>query len=314
MDPDDGPRLRRHVLDAGVAARQVPAIRVSSSATSSRRVCVAVASAMPRIPRSSSCFPNGAAIRAIRNAMCRRAPERIATITTADNTPIWTRDRTTASPTWKLFRYYTNGIQIIDVSDPAKPAFVSNWWVPGQKQGEEDAYRKWREYGDQTSFTSLHGPMYVPKRVEEGGRYGYSAYGSFGMLVHDLSDIRNPKLVSRFNPPLKPGAIAFHTIDVARLDRGFVITNPEVLNPDCNEVYQPSFVVDIRESGEAAPDRAIACSRAAVRCAVTGFLRQARTLRAAQSAAPESTGHGRPELHCLFVLQRGFAALQHQGS
>jgi hypothetical protein len=146
-----------------------------------------------------------------------------------------------------FFRYYTNGIQIVDVSDPAKPAFVSNWWVPGQKQGEEDAYRKWREYGDKASFTSLHGPMYVPRRVEDGGRYGYSAYGSFGMLVHDLSDVRNPKLVSRFNPPLKPGAIPFHTIDVARLDRGFVIANPEVLNPDCNEVYQPSFVVDMRD-------------------------------------------------------------------
>ncbi|HEV7821894.1 MAG TPA: twin-arginine translocation signal domain-containing protein, partial [Burkholderiales bacterium] len=33
-----------------------------------------------------------------------------------------------------FFRYYTNGIQIIDASDPAKPRFVSNWWVPGQKQ------------------------------------------------------------------------------------------------------------------------------------------------------------------------------------
>jgi hypothetical protein len=154
-----------------------------------------------------------------------------------------------------FFRYYTNGIQIIDASDPAKPKFVSNSWVPGQKQGEEDAYRKWREYGDKTSFTSLHGPMYVPRRVEDGGRYGYSAYGSFGMVIHDLTDVRNPKLVSRFNPSLKAGAIPFHTIDIARLDRGFVITNPEVLNPDCNEVYQPSIVVDVRNP---ASPRAIA--------------------------------------------------------
>ncbi|HEY0335853.1 MAG TPA: hypothetical protein VGC70_00820 [Burkholderiales bacterium] len=151
------------------------------------------------------------------------------------------------------FRYYTNGIQIIDASDPSKPTFVSNWWVPGQKQGEEDAYRKWSAYGDKTSFTSLHGPMYVPRRVEEGGRYGYSAYGSFGMLIHDVSDLRNPKLVSTFAPPLKPGAIPFHTIDIARLDRGFVITNPEVLNPDCNEPYQPSFVVDVRNPAAPRP-------------------------------------------------------------
>ena len=51
--------------------------------------------------------------------------------------------------------------------------------------------------------------MYVPQRVEEGGRYGYSAYGSFGMFIHDLSDITNPRLVGVFKPPRKPGAIPF---------------------------------------------------------------------------------------------------------
>jgi len=131
-------------------------------------------------------------------------------------------------------RYFCNGIQIIDVSDPTQPKFVANWWVPGQRDGEDEAYRKWREYGDKESWTTLHGPMYVPKRVEDGGRYGYSAYGAFGMMVHDLSDISNPKLIGRFYPKMAAGSLPFHTIDIARLDRGFVITNPEVLNPDCN--------------------------------------------------------------------------------
>jgi hypothetical protein len=124
------------------------------------------------------------------------------------------------------------------------------WWVPGQRTGEEAQYKAWREYGDKVSFTSLHGPMYVPKKVEDGGKLGYSAYGSFGMLIHDLSDIRNPKLVGRFTPDYKytrGTVIAFHTIDVARLDRGFVITNPETLSPDCNETYVPSWVVDVRD-------------------------------------------------------------------
>jgi hypothetical protein len=89
--------------------------------------------------------------------------------------------------------------------------------------------------------------MYVPKRVEDGGRYGYSAYGAFGMMVHDLSDISNPKLIGRFYPKMAAGSLPFHTIDIARLDRGFVITNPEVLNPDCNEPYQPLWVVDVKD-------------------------------------------------------------------
>lgn len=146
------------------------------------------------------------------------------------------------------FRYYTNGIQIIDVSDPSKPKFVANWWVPGQRTAEEADYKKWREYGDKKSFTSLHGPMYVPKKVEDGGKLGYSAYGSFGVFIHDLSDIRTPRVIGRFNPDPRPGWILFHTVDISRLDRGFVIANPEVLNPDCNdEPYQPTWIVDVRD-------------------------------------------------------------------
>jgi len=144
-------------------------------------------------------------------------------------------------------RYYANGIQVIDVSDPTQPKFIANWWLPGQRDGEEEAYKKWREYGDKKSFTTLHGPMYVPQKVEDGGRYGYSAYSAFGMMIHDLSDIKNPKLIGRFYPKMKPGAIPFHTIDIARLNRGFVITNPEALNPDCNEPYQPLWVVDVKD-------------------------------------------------------------------
>ena len=146
------------------------------------------------------------------------------------------------------FRYYTNCIQVIDVADPANPKFVANWWVPGQRKEEDAEYRKWKEYGDRTSMTGLHGPTYVPKRVEDGGRYGYSAYGAFGMMIHDFSDISKPRLVGHFKPAnQKPGAIHFHTICVARLDRGFVVANPEVLNPDCNELYQPIWVVDVKD-------------------------------------------------------------------
>jgi len=38
-------------------------------------------------------------------------------------------------------RYYSNGIQIIDVSDPTQAKFVANWWLPGQREGEEEAYK-----------------------------------------------------------------------------------------------------------------------------------------------------------------------------
>jgi hypothetical protein len=150
-------------------------------------------------------------------------------------------------------RYYSNGIQIIDVSDPSRPKFVANWWLPGQREDEEEDYKKWREHGDKRSFTTLHGPMYVPRKVEAGGRHGFSAYSAFGMMIHDLSEIQKPRLIGRFYPKMKPGAIPFHTIDIVRLDRGFVIANPEVLNPDCNEPYQPLWVIDVRDLAKPKP-------------------------------------------------------------
>jgi hypothetical protein len=144
-------------------------------------------------------------------------------------------------------RYYSNGVQTLDLSDPGKPGFVSNWWVPGQRLGEEDAYRAWRSYGDQHSFTCKNGPFFVPQKVEDGGRYAYSTWGSFGFFIHDVSDPAKPELIGKFVPPYLPGGIQMYATDVNRLDRGFVVANPEALNPDCNQPWHDAFVIDIRD-------------------------------------------------------------------
>ena len=144
-------------------------------------------------------------------------------------------------------RVYTNGLQIIDLLDPENPQFVSNWWIPGQRAGELSAYRRWREYGDRSSFTAAHGAFYVPRKIENGGKYCYGSYGSFGITVHDVSDPRNPKLVSQWRPPYLPGAIPFHTADVSWLDRGLLIGSSEALNPDCNEPFHDNYVLDVSD-------------------------------------------------------------------
>jgi len=144
-------------------------------------------------------------------------------------------------------RLYSNCLQVIDLADPAKPKFVSNWWFPGQRAGELRDYRKWREYGDRSSFTAAHGAFYVPRKVENGGRYAYGSYGSFGVTVHDISDPAHPKLVSQWRPPYLPGAIPFHTADVSWLDRGIVIGTAETLNPDCNEPFHDNYVLDVSD-------------------------------------------------------------------
>lgn len=141
-----------------------------------------------------------------------------------------------------------NGIQILDVSDPSSPRFVSNWAVPGTHQSQGDDYRMWEEWGDGNSFTSLHGGFYVPRKVEDGGRYGYGSWGSFGLLIHDVSDPARPRLVGRWDTEYRPGgAIPFHATDVSKLDRGFVIVSSEPLQPDCFETWHDNFVVDVRD-------------------------------------------------------------------
>jgi len=144
-------------------------------------------------------------------------------------------------------RVHTHGVTVIDVSNPEEPKYVSNWWFPGQREDEQAEYKSWREHGDKESFTGLHGGFYVPQKRENGGTLGVSPWGSLGVLLHDFSDISAPKLIGRFEAPYKPGGIAFHSVDVSRIDRGFVIGAPESLNPGCNEPFHHSYLIDVSD-------------------------------------------------------------------
>jgi len=158
-------------------------------------------------------------------------------------------------------RPLVNGNMIIDVSDPSQPKEVSMWWVPGSRKSEQAAYEKWQwsqltyDHKDQTPFVGLHGPVYVPKKLEDGGNRGYGSWGAFGLIIHDLSDPKNPKEIGRFEPPPQYGAggIPFHTIWCGMLDRGFVIGNGETTNPDCNQIYLPIWVIDVRDEKRPVP-------------------------------------------------------------
>jgi hypothetical protein len=144
--------------------------------------------------------------------------------------------------------HYAHCLQIIDVEDPTNPKFVANWWVPGQRLGEEDAYRLWREYGDRESFTAVHGGPYVPVKVEDGGKYCYMSYGSFGLIVLDVSNPTEPKKVCQWRPHYLPGpAIAMHTMYVPWADRGLVISTAESYHSDCFEPFHPNYVIDISD-------------------------------------------------------------------
>lgn len=175
---------------------------------------------------------------------------------------------------------YSNCLMIVDVSDPSNVKQVATWHVPGQRAGvpgETQMLKKWKmlqgrgaekipdkpltmeeatQYFrdlkfpafDRFPYSMSHLPLYVPKRVEDGGTLGYGTWAAFGFIIHDLTDIRNPKAIGRFDPTPTYGldGIPFHTAWLGMLDRGIVITNPEAMNPDCNESYLPCWVIDVR--------------------------------------------------------------------
>ena len=144
---------------------------------------------------------------------------------------------------------YMAGLQILDISDPTKPVLVTNYHIPGQREEEVEARAKWRHAKDKDALNWLHGGEYVPQRIENGGKLGYGPWGAFGMIIHDFSDIKNPKVVGTWaEEPYVPGpGIAAHTVDIARLDRGFVIINGEPFFPNCAEPYKDMYIVDVRD-------------------------------------------------------------------
>jgi hypothetical protein len=151
-------------------------------------------------------------------------------------------------------RPVSNGLMIVDVSDPAHIKEVSRWWVPGQRKGEEEQYKKWPFAGDQAAWTSNHGAATVPKRVEDGGNVGYAGFGSFGMYVLDLTDITKPKVFGRAAHPLEGmGGIPYHGIYPLVADashprlQNLVVAVFEGLEADCREPFHTSYVINVKD-------------------------------------------------------------------
>ncbi len=126
--------------------------------------------------------------------------------------------------------------EILDIADPSAPRPAGRWWVPGQ----------WRDGGEAgvPDGTSLHAPYVVGDRA-------YLAYGAAGLVILDIADPLEPRLVSRldFAPPFNP-VIATHTA-MPLPGRDLVAVNSEAIEEDCAEPLDFAGLVDIAD--EAAP-------------------------------------------------------------
>lgn len=147
---------------------------------------------------------------------------------------------------------YGRSLQVVDLETLEAPKLAAQWWVPGQRNDETAVRAKWRSSSDPRAYENFHGPMYVPTRVEQGGRYGYGGWGAFGVMVHDLRDPTRPRLAGQWDTPeYVPGPMMpHHTVDPSRLDRGFLIASPESMATECQETWHDTWIVDARDPAE----------------------------------------------------------------
>lgn len=129
-------------------------------------------------------------------------------------------------------------LAVIDMANPAKPALVGHWWLPGM----------WRAGGETppASFgkrTALH-------HMITAGTIGYAAWRDGGYTIHDLSDPVKPKLLSHrnYHPPFGGGA---HT-PLPLPGRNLLILGDEATTSNCANGLAYTWVIDVR-----APDNPV---------------------------------------------------------
>lgn len=88
--------------------------------------------------------------------------------------------------------FYNMIYRILDIQDPSNPVEVGRWWMPEQWENglleREKPHTKFP-----MDYAGLHGPPYVK------GNHVYCGYNGAGMVILDISDIRQPKLVGKLN-------------------------------------------------------------------------------------------------------------------
>ncbi len=128
-------------------------------------------------------------------------------------------------------QFYT----IVDVRNPTKPVEAGRWWLPGTRQGDEvfPPARHKLDAGFRTHNTNVY-----PQRPDRA----YVGYIDGGLLILDIADMSQPKLVSRldYHPPL-PGFT--HTV-VPIFERELLLVTDEAIRTDGQDWPKLTWVVD----------------------------------------------------------------------
>jgi len=145
---------------------------------------------------------------------------------------------------------------VVDLNNITKPEIVSRWWLPGMNRaaGEKPALGPGRR-------AALH-------HMIVSGNRGYGSWRDAGLTVHDLTDPRNPKLLSHINwsPPFPGGT---HTA-VPLPGRNLVVVCDEANAEKCAKGLFHTFVLDMRAPQNPVPIATLPTPRDRDYCAAPG--------------------------------------------
>jgi hypothetical protein len=121
---------------------------------------------------------------------------------------------------------------VVDLQTVTRPEIVARWWMTGMN----------RAAGEQSTMPA--GRRMALHHMLTAGDRGYGAWRDGGLTIHDLSDPRNPKLISHINwsPPYPGGT---HTA-LPLPGRSLLVVADEANAEKCAKGTFYTWMVDIR--------------------------------------------------------------------
>ena len=144
---------------------------------------------------------------------------------------------------------YNAGYQSWDMSDPGNPKLLQMLTVPGQIVGDpqhEAVFKANPRAGNRASWMGARMSLFIPKTVEQGGKYGYAAMGGMGLYVVDITQADNMKVVGHLEFPVSVAGTEGDNIDVSQVEKtGIIYFSGYPLSEDCFEAKKDIFAVNV---------------------------------------------------------------------
>jgi len=135
--------------------------------------------------------------------------------------------------------------RIIDVRNPSKPEEVGRWWIPGVRVGDSEELPV--QHNPDGAGFRVHNTNVYPQRPDRA----YLGCVDGGVVILDIADKVNPKVVSRWNNA--PPYLGFNHTVLPLFDRNLLVVTNESIRDAANDWPKLVWIVDARFEGNLVP-------------------------------------------------------------